>query len=360
MDQLKKPLILIVDDTPQNIQVLGNILYEKGYNISISSSGVHALQSINKQAPDLILLDIQMPEMDGYEVCKTLKSNYKTKDIPIIFLTSVTDSENILLGFELGAVDYITKPFNIAELTARVATHIELKISKDKLVELNATKDKFFSIIAHDLKNPFNQLMGFSKLLMGNCKKYDIETIEEYVSYIHISSKKNYELLENLLNWARLQMGKFEIRKEKFNICSLINIATDGLQCIAIDKGVEIIVSPNKKAEAFFDIEMFKLIIRNFTTNAIKFSNKEGKVILKISEFNEKYYKISVEDTGIGISENDLSKLFRINISQTTLGTSSEKGTGLGLILCKDFIEKNDCQIFVESEINKGSVFSFT
>ena len=155
-------------------------------------------------------------------------------------------------------------------------------------------------------------------------------------------------------------MGKFEIRKEKFNICSLINIATDGLQCIAIDKGVEIIVSPNKKAEAFFDIEMFKLIIRNFTTNAIKFSNKEGKVILKISEFNEKYYKISVEDTGIGISENDLSKLFRINISQTTLGTSSEKGTGLGLILCKDFIEKNDCQIFVESEINKGSVFSFT
>ena len=132
------------------------------------------------------------------------------------------------------------------------------------------------------------------------------------------------------------------------------------MQCIAIDKGVEIIVSPNKKAEAFFDIEMFKLIIRNFTTNAIKFSNKEGKVILKISEFNEKYYKISVEDTGIGISENDLSKLFRINISQTTLGTSSEKGTGLGLILCKDFIEKNDCQIFVESEINKGSVFSFT
>lgn len=139
MEPNNKPLILIVDDTPQNIQVLGNILYEKGYNISLSPSGSHALQSVKSQAPDLILLDILMPEMNGYEVCKELKSNPATKDIPVIFLTAITETESILHGFEFGAADYITKPFNVAELTARIATHIELKKSKEKI---GVEKDK--------------------------------------------------------------------------------------------------------------------------------------------------------------------------------------------------------------------------
>jgi len=138
METTKKSSILIVDDNPQNLQLLGSIIYEQGYNVSISSSGAHALKSIDQHAPDLILLDIQMPEMDGFEVCKTLKSNPLTKDIPIIFLTAVTDSEKIMHGFELGAVDYVTKPFNKGELLARTATHVELKLAREKLIELYA------------------------------------------------------------------------------------------------------------------------------------------------------------------------------------------------------------------------------
>jgi len=137
MEINKKASILIVDDNPQNLQLLGSIIYEQGYNVSISSSGVHAIQSISQQSPDLILLDIQMPEMDGFEVCKILKSNAQTKDIPIIFLTAVTDSEKILHSFEIGGVDYITKPFNKGELIARVSTHVELKLSREKLAELD-------------------------------------------------------------------------------------------------------------------------------------------------------------------------------------------------------------------------------
>ncbi|HBX51601.1 MAG: hypothetical protein A2275_18760 [Bacteroidetes bacterium RIFOXYA12_FULL_35_11] len=132
-----KPLILIVDDTPQNIQVLANILYEKGYNISIATSGNQALLSVNSDTPDLILLDIQMPEIDGYEVCEKIKSNPLTKDIPIIFLTAKIENEDLLQGFKAGAVDYITKPFNVAELTARVATHLELKRSRARIETLN-------------------------------------------------------------------------------------------------------------------------------------------------------------------------------------------------------------------------------
>lgn len=134
---ITKPLILIVDDTPQNIQALGKILFDNDYNVSIASSGSQALKSVKKKIPDLILLDIQMPEMDGFEVCKELKSNPKTKDVPIIFLTAVTETEYILHGFEIGAVDYITKPFNVSELKARVATHIELRKAKENVVALN-------------------------------------------------------------------------------------------------------------------------------------------------------------------------------------------------------------------------------
>lgn len=360
MEPNKKPLILIVDDTPQNIQVLGNILYEKGYNISISSSGAHAMQSVNVKVPDLILLDIQMPGMNGYEVCNALKSNSKTKDIPVIFLTATAEMENILHGFKLGAVDYITKPFNVAELTARVATHIELKLSKEKLAELNATKDKFFSIIAHDLRNPFSGLLTSCELLKRSIVEQDLNKIENFSDSIYISSKKAFTLLENLLNWARLQMGKFEVQKEKFNIRSVINDALEGIQNIAAEKKVEIIVTGDEKTDAFFDIEMFKLIIRNFTSNAIKFSNQEEKVVVEIKDFNEKYYKISVKDSGVGINNEDMEKLFRLDVFHTSYGTDNEKGTGLGLILCKDFAEKNNSEIFVESEVGKGSVFSFT
>lgn len=155
METTRKPLILIVDDTPQNIQVLGNILYNNGYNITIASSGAMALISVKNKTPDLILLDIQMPEMDGYEVCKTLKKSAATNDIPVIFLTALTETNNILKGFEVGGVDYITKPFNVAELNARVAIHIELKKAKEK-IELEKIKTETFNTKLQSTNNELN------------------------------------------------------------------------------------------------------------------------------------------------------------------------------------------------------------
>lgn len=146
METLKKPLILIVDDTPKNIQVLGKTLHDLKYNVSIATSGRQAIDSVNKERPDLILLDIQMPEMDGFEVCRILKANPDTKGIPIIFLTAVIEPERILNGFELGAVDYITKPFNMAELSARVATHIEIKQSREKLQDLYNKMEGYLNV----------------------------------------------------------------------------------------------------------------------------------------------------------------------------------------------------------------------
>ena len=196
METLKKPLILIVDDMPKNIQVLSNILYYKGYNIRIATTGSQALESIKTKAPDLILLDIQMPEMNGFEVCKILKANPDTKEIPIIFLTAVIEPEKIVQGFELGAVDYITKPFNTAELIVRVATQIEIKQSREKLVELNATKDKFFSIIAHDLRNPFAGIIGLSEIIEADLienTNVDIPELLKYNEMILSTSKSAFD-----------------------------------------------------------------------------------------------------------------------------------------------------------------------
>lgn len=356
----KKPLILIVDDTPQNIQVLSKILYDTGYNISTSESGTHALQSISLQIPDLILLDVQMPGMNGFEVCQLLKANPDFKEIPVIFLTASSEPENILYGFKVGAVDYITKPFNIGELTVRVATHIELKTTKDKLIELNATKDKFFSIIAHDLINPSHQLLGLSDMLKKNIKRFDMTKIEQYADNINIAAEQNYLLLENLLNWGRSQLNKIDSKKEQFNLYDKINEVLSGLQSISGEKNIEIIIQGDETSSGLFNIEMFKAIVRNFITNAIKFSYRGDKIYCDIIDLNENYYKIAVKDSGVGIHKDDISKLFKLDVSHSSHGTNDEIGTGLGLILCKDFTDKNDSEIYIESEEGKGSIFSFT
>jgi len=183
---MKKKLILIVDDMPQNLQVLANILYGKGYGISIASSGNQALQSVKTLLPDLILLDIQMPGMDGYEVCKTLKSNPDTQEIPIIFLTAITDTENILYGFELGAVDFITKPFNVAELTARVATHVELKMSKERIKkqkEKVEALNKKLNVAYGEIKNSINYAKMIQEVMLPDLNIMKSKGIEHFEIY---------------------------------------------------------------------------------------------------------------------------------------------------------------------------------
>ncbi|MBC7475197.1 MAG: hybrid sensor histidine kinase/response regulator [Candidatus Sericytochromatia bacterium] len=361
MEIIKKALILIVDDTPKNIQVLGSILHNKGYNICISSSGSIALEMVKTELPDLILLDIEMPGMDGFEVCKALKSNPVTESIPVIFLTAVSDPEKLLQGFELGAVDYITKPFNIPELTARVATHIEIKQSREKLLELNATKDKFFSIIAHDLRNPFTSLMLSSQFILRHLNNnLDVNMIEKKIQVIYKSSKQCSDLLENLLEWAETQTNKIKFSPNYHKIRDII------IKCIEIsasqanNKNIEIINAIPDDISLMVDGNLFETIIRNLLTNAIKFTQEYGTITIKLKE-EDHLTEISVTDTGIGIPMEVQSKLFRIDSHYMTQGTSKEDaGTGLGLILCREFVEKHGGNIWVESEIEKGSTFKFT
>lgn len=248
----------------------------------------------------------------------------------------------------------------LEEIERRKQVESELRKSEENLKELNATKDKFFSIIAHDLKNPLNVFSSVSDLLE---KMFDQITKEEQIYFIreiNNSAKKLNTLLENLLNWSRSQRGKLEVNKEVFDFYYLGLITYETVKPNAESKRqiLEFNVEPEKYF-CYADRNMIEFVLRNLLTNAIKFT-PEGGIISVNCENLEDFVQVKVSDTGVGISEEDLQKLFRIDIHHTTIGTSHEKGTGLGLILCKEFVEKNGGTISVQSLLNVGTTFTFT
>jgi signal transduction histidine kinase len=362
----KQPLILLVDDIVENLKVLGNIFKNEGFQIAIASNGEAAISIARSKLPDLILLDVQMPGMDGFEVCKTLKNEVQTKDIPILFLTAKTESEDIIKGFELGAVDYITKPFNNNELLARVRTHTELQLTKRKLENSNkelknlvATKDKFFSIIAHDLRSPFIALLGFSEIIKDDFKDLSESSLLEYINIIYVTANDTYKLLDNLLQWSRIQLGKmdfapetFELKKSVDQICNLLNLQSS-------QKDITLINSIPEDTVVYADNNMLDTIIRNIISNAIKFSNNGDSIIIGINggKSNPNDSVIYIKDQGKGIPYEDQNKLFKLDINYSTTGTNKEKGTGLGLILCKEMVEKHNGRIWFESVPDEGTTF---
>jgi len=228
-----------------------------------------------------------------------------------------------------------------------------------RLRQLNATKDKFFSIIAHDLKSPFNSIIGFTNLLAEQIEERDYEGIEKYVSIIQHSAQNAMDLLLNLLEWSRTQTGRTEFNPEYVDSVSLINETVALLNDLAQQKSISIVKEIPHDAPVFADRYMISSVLRNLISNAIKFTHPGGQIIISARQ-EAKKLQIEVTDNGVGISETSQDKLFRIEESYSTLGTLNEKGTGLGLVLCKEFVEKHLGELWVESEEGKGSRFIFT
>ncbi len=357
--------ILLIDDSVQNLKLLGNMLREKDYQIALARDGKEGLKLAGKISPDLILLDIMMPEMDGYEVCKKLKEDEHTCDIPIIFLTAKTANEDIVKGFQLGGVDYITKPFNKEELFMRIKTHLDLKKAHDKissqaeaLRELNATKDKMFSVISHDLRAPLGGIKSMLDLIYeDNAEKKEIS--KKTLDSLKNAADQTYNLLENLLYWSRSQRGSLVNNPEKVNIYELVLENIELLRTMSKNKNIEIRNEVDGDIYAWADRNMIKTVLRNLIINAIKFTDEQGKVTISSTESNGKV-EVQVADNGIGIQKSNLEKILNNKEYYTTFGTKREKGSGLGLNLCIDFINRNDGELFIDSEYGKGSTFTFT
>ena len=569
--QAFKANILIVDDTPANLQLLSDILFLRGYLARTVSSGQMAIVSIQSACPDLILLDIMMPEMSGFEVCRQLKADERTRHIPIIFISALEDVGEKMRAFELGGVDYITKPFQPGEVIARIETHLTLRSIQHRLQEknkqleqeiaerkhvetvlqqrndellllnrlshlfssslelehlleialkevqrlldvdstsfwlidpdpheivcqqiigpgsdqlkgahlplgqgitgwvaqhgesvlsadiladerhytssgsaldtsvrsmlsiplrvkqdvigvlnlvdprvnrftqqdlrfaeliaataagaienarlyslaqqelaerkraetalqqanrelkwANESKDKFFSIISHDLRAPFNALLGYTRLLVEQFENYSQGKVYHFLERIHTSAERLYALIENLLTWSRIQRGVMEYEPETLDLHDVVSDTVDLFLSRAEQKQILLrsMVAENTFVSA--DGYMLATILRNLISNALKFTESGGTVTIFTQIHDADKLEVSITDTGCGIPQSDQHKLFCIDQQYSQTGTAGETGTGLGLILCQELVERHGGKIWAESAPGKGAAFRFT
>ncbi len=369
----KKGVVLIVDDNPTNLGLLFECLGRAGFEVLLSQDGQDALEQVELEHPDIILLDVMMPDMDGFETCHHLKANKATRDIPVIFVTALSDTVDKVKGFEAGGVDYITKPFQPEEVKARVNAHMMirklqqrlqaqnalLEKQKEELSQLNTSKDKFFSIIAHDLRTPLTALLAYTRFAAESLHSFSQDDLQEMVDNLRSTCENLYELLENLLDWSRIQGGMMAYHPQLIDIKGVLLRNLTLFRPNARQKRIMFEGSIQEELFVYADEKMVDAVVRNLISNALKFTRAHGRVEVKVTQ-KESFLEVSVSDTGIGISKEDLPKLFRIDEKYRDSGTAGERGTGLGLILCKDLIEKSGGKIWVKSEVGKGTTFIFT
>ncbi len=523
------PTVLVVDDNPFDLRVLQNFLQNQNYYFHSTQSGQEAISLVRALQPDLILLDIQLTDVDGYEICRRIRADEMVQTIPIIFMTALTDVEAKVKGFAAGANDYITKPFQADEVSARIDLHLRigsltqdlqqknqrlqsithnllktssqlgqyvvttelpynellasiakaiqaefgyddvllwltspqaseltlsaaaaatspkgqtlppeashpvmrvfqqrqfqhidkngvdnsatllpLQVDEDligvleieshahpgineqdvatlqilanqiaviirnaqlhelqeerarHLAKVNADRDRFFSIISHDLRGPFQAVVGYAELLMMLLESGNVVEATPLGRKLHKSAKSTYHLLENLLQWSRLQRGRIAYEPEPVLLAELFEETMAVLAGQANNKNIKFDVSIDENLCVKIDHNMIYTVIRNLTSNAIKFTGAGGQVSLTAHPNRDCWVEVSVRDTGIGISQENIEKLFRMDTHLSTPGTADEEGTGLGLILCKEFVENHGGKIWVESELGQGTAVKFT
>jgi len=397
--------ILVVDDNPQNLRILYTLLSNKGFDVRPVLNAEQALLCLtNVSLPDLILLDIKMPEMNGFQLCEQLKSENKTRNIPIIFISAMSDVDDILQGFSVGGADYITKPFHEAEVLARVNTQIalrnqqiqlevknakledeisrrkqtekELRKAKEEADRANQSKSIFLSNISHELRTPLNSIIGFANLLAKDTVRNDDHL--EFSQIIERSGQSLLTLINELLDIEKIEAGKVELIQKDFCLSELLNELTALMRITADAKHIELILEMDEKLPSYVyaDPDRLSQVLLNLVNNAIKFTEK-GTVTLRVFTFqtcedtlkkfttiiaphepvhHQELIAFEIEDTGIGIAEEHYENIFQ-PFGQTGSQGYRLQGTGLGLHICTKWIEKMNGHLHLYSQPGKGSIF---
>lgn len=358
----KKSTILVVDDSPANLQILTDILNTR-FKVLIANNGPKAIQLANQHPqPDIILLDIIMPEMDGYEVCKHIKQNPKTSDIPIIFVTAQSAEESETKGFSLGAADYVTKPLRPTVILTRIETQLalqrtknELLMAKEKAEEATRLKDKFVTLVAHDLRAPLSSIVGLVECVVED-EEYPLHEDHHKLLSNAVSSGWNLtNMIEEILNISRLQSGKITLKKTFFDSHFLIAEILNRLDPMRSKKELVIQNQIPENTRIFADRSLLGEVLQNLIANAIKFSHPLQTIKLYIPEHNNAL--ISIQDEGVGIPEETRPKLFLVEEKISTTGTLGERGTGFGLPFSYDIMKAHGGNLTVESTPEQGTTF---
>ncbi len=371
--------ILLVDDTPANLWVLIDYLGDRGFDIMTARSGENALKKVKYAPPDIILLDVMMPGLSGFETCQRLKANEASRNIPVIFMTALSASEDKIKGFKLGAVDYVTKPLQQEEVFARVTAHLQirnlaqnLEKTNERLASLNTDKERFFSSIYQDLNAPFTTLLSNAYTLYADLPSLEPEQIQAMTQQIYTSGGTINNLVETLMTWSTLQRTHLNYPASEVDLRDIAQKVVALYQETATRKNIELtndIVEDNLFACG--DEFMLAVILRNLMANALKFTLSGGWITLSArtvdlpiegqEQIPGEFIEVTVTDMGIGMSQGDLAKLFRIDVQHTTPGTAQETaGSGLGLMMSKEMVEYQGGQIWLESQPGRGMTVRFT
>ena len=357
--------ILMVDDNPANLQVLTSMLKQSGWRPRPVTSGQLGLQAARKEPPDLVLLDVNMPEMNGYEVCEQLKADARLADIPVIFVSALGETMDKVRGFAVGGVDYITKPFQLDEVKARVTTHLELRrqrrelqASYDKLRESERMRDSLVHMIVHDLRSPLTAISAYLELFGQAAKeKLGAETQEDVANALH-ATRNMIRMINGILDVSKMeaQMMKLDLRE-----CDLVRVVGQSLDDLESLVGSRRLAfkPPAAPARVLADQEIISRIVQNFLANALRFTPADGEIHVGLVAEAE-HVRVFVADTGPGIPpdfrESIFDKFFQIGGS----ALPTNRSTGLGLAFCKMAVEAHGGRIGVDSELGKGSSFWFT
>jgi len=356
--------ILIVDDVVSNVLLLKILLSNEKFQVCTANNGNMCIEMAKKEHPDLILLDVMMPDISGFDTAVILKKDEETKDIPIIFLTALNTPTDLVHGFQVGASDFLTKPFNKEELVMRVTQQISLvaakRIIEHQNEELRATlnnRDKMYSVIAHDLRSPMASIRMVLNLVVASTTPELVgPELYELLDKANRESEEVHDLLDNLLKWTKSQTGRLNVVEQDLDLNDIILGVVDIFEIIAQTKRIKLnLQGSDTHLVVRADNDMLKTVVRNFISNAIKFSPEDSSIDIVVRQEGD-YAKVSVRDHGVGIAANRLDSIFRKG--ETTYGTGGEEGSGLGLLLCQDFAQKNGGMCTVESVEGQGSTFN--
>ena len=356
--------ILIVDDVVSNVLLLKILLTNEKFQICTANNGNMCIEQAKKEKPDLILLDVMMPDINGFDTAVILKKDPETMEIPIIFLTALNNPSDLVKGFQVGANDFLTKPFNKEELVMRVVQQISLvaakRIIEKQNAELRATltnRDKMYSVIAHDLRSPMASIRMVLNLVVASATPETVgPELYTLLDQANRESEEVHDLLDNLLKWTKSQTGRLSVVKQDLDLNDIIPGVVEIFEAIAYTKRIKLdLQKTDSPLMVNADNDMLKTVVRNFLSNAIKFSPEDSSIEIIMATEGE-MAKVSVRDHGVGIAADRLENIF--HKGETTYGTGGEEGSGLGLQLCQDFARKNGGDCTVESVEGQGSTFS--